>query len=134
MSISSILSGLLGKAAASPIQAIGNVLDKLFTSDAERLDKKILMQRLVQRPHELQAEINKIEAGHRSWFVAGWRPAIGWIGAFGLGFIFIVNPLIAWFKACPGPQVPEKALFDLILALLGVGTLRTIEKARGISK
>ncbi|WP_390896828.1 3TM-type holin [Rubinisphaera margarita] len=29
----------------------------------------------------MQADINKVEAGHASIFVAGWRPFIGWVRA-----------------------------------------------------
>jgi len=40
----------LFKASASPITAVGNVLDKLFTSDEEKLDKKALLLKLNQKP------------------------------------------------------------------------------------
>ena len=72
-----ILSKIIGGAAAQPVQAVGNVLDKLFTSDEERLDKKIILERLMQQPSLAQIELNKVEAQHRSLFVAGWRPFIG---------------------------------------------------------
>ena len=128
------LSSLFGGAAAQPIDAIGNVLDKLFTSDDEKLDKKIILERLAQKPAELQVELNKIEAQHRSIFVAGWRPAIGWVCAVGLAFVVVINPLIAWSFQRPTPEVPQRLIFDLILALLGLGTLRTIEKVKKVSK
>lgn len=128
------LSSLFGGAAAQPIEAIGNVLDKLFTSDEEKLDKKIILQRLSQRPSELQIELNKIEAQHRSILVAGWRPFIGWVCGAGLAFVVIINPLISWVAHRSPPDVPQRLIFDLILALLGLGTLRTVEKIQGKSK
>jgi hypothetical protein len=134
MSISAIFSKIIGESAASPITAIGNVLDKLFTSDDERLNKQILMQRLAQKPMEAQQEINKIEASHRSVFVAGWRPWIGWVCGTGLAFVIIINPLISTFTSRPVPQVPEKLIFDLIIALLGLGAYRTFEKLKGRTK
>ena len=55
---------------AEPIEAVGNVVDNLFTSDDERLTHEEIKLRLQQRPHMIQAETNKIAARHRSWFVA----------------------------------------------------------------
>ena len=58
-------------AAAEPIEAVGRVLDGLFTSDKERLSKTAALARVAQKPALVQAEINKIEAAHRSVFVSG---------------------------------------------------------------
>jgi len=129
-----IFSGLLGSAAAEPITAVGNVLDKLFTSDDEKLEKSIIMTRLAQQPNLAQVELNKVEAGHRSIFVAGWRPAIGWVCAAGLFLTFIVNPILQWFTGEPGPALPNDIILELVLALLGLGALRTVEKMNGRAK
>ena len=128
------LSGLLGSAAAEPITAVGNVLDQLFTSDEEKLDNNIIMTRLAQQPNLAQVELNKVEAGHRSIFVAGWRPAIGWICAAGLAMTFIINPFLQWFTSKPGPTLPQDIMLELVLALLGLGALRTVEKMNGRAK
>lgn len=125
-----IIERLIGGAAAAPIEAIGNVLDKVFTSDDEKLDKKVLLAKIAQKPQILQAEINKIEASHRSIFVAGWRPAIGWVCVIGLAFATIVSPVMSWLATKPVPQVPPQLILDLIFALLGLGGLRTIEKLK----
>lgn len=130
----SILANLLGGSVVSPIEAVGKVLDKLFTSDDERLGKKILMEKLAQKPSLAQIELNKVEASHRSIFVAGWRPFIGWTCGAGLGFVVIINPLIAYISSKPAPQIPEKLIFDLIIALLGLGMYRTFEKIQGRTK
>lgn len=126
--------GIGGEAAAAPITAVGNVLDALFTSDEEKLDKQIIMTRLAQQPNLAQVELNKVEAGHRSIFVAGWRPAIGWICAAGLAMTFIVNPILQWATSKPGPVLPQDIILELVLALLGLGALRTVEKMQGKSK
>lgn len=123
-----------GRGAAQPIDAIGNVLDRLFTSDAERFHAAAVMEKLRQHPAELQAEINKIEAAHRSMFVAGWRPFIGWICGAGLSFVFLVNPLIQWTTGAPGPDMPTGIMVELVIVLLGMGTLRTFEKLKGVTK
>jgi len=41
------------------------------------MQAQAVLDKIAQKPTILQAEINKIEAKHRSLFVAGWRPAIG---------------------------------------------------------
>jgi hypothetical protein len=128
-----IASSLIGS-TADPVSAVGNVLDELFTSDDERLDKKIILERLRQKPGIAQVELNKVEAQHRSLFVAGWRPFIGWICATGLGFTFLINPCIQWATGKPGPALATDVMMELVLALLGLGTLRTVEKLSGSAK
>lgn len=125
---------LFGGGIAEPINAIGSVFDKLFTSDEEREKANFVLEKLRQRPQELQAEINKIEANHKSVFVAGWRPFIGWVCGLGVGINFVVNPLIQWYTGHAGPQLPTMELFNLVLALLGMGGLRTYEKFKGVSR
>jgi len=124
---------LFGGAAAEPIDALGSAVDKIFTNDEERMQAQALLNKIAQKPAVLQAEINKIEAQHRSLFVAGWRPAIGWVCAIGLAFPFILNPLIEWAGGT-GPKIPMDQLMELVVALLGLGTLRTFEKLAGRAK
>ena len=122
-----ILEKIIGGSLASPITAIGNVLDKIFTSDEEKLDKKAILAKIALEPQIAQTEINKIEAGHRSIFVAGWRPAIGWTCALGLLYDFIIRPIANGF-GLDFPSIDTSSLNSLIIALLGLGTLRTAEK------
>ena len=125
------LSSLLGGSAAQPIEAIGNVFDKLFTSDEERANAEAVLAKMAQQPHILQAEINKIEASHRSVFVAGWRPMLGWVCGFGIGFAYLINPVLQWYSGAPGPELPMEYMNELVFALLGLGGLRTYEKIKG---
>ena len=125
---------LIGGSAAQPIEAIGNVFDKLFTSDEERAQAEAVLAKMAQEPHLLQAEINKIEASHRSVFVAGWRPLLGWVCGVGLGFAYIANPVIQWLTGEPGPVLPMDYMAELVMALLGLGGLRTVEKIKGKAK
>jgi hypothetical protein len=133
LNLISWLSG--GKAVAEPIEAVGNVLDALFTSDDERLDKELIKQRLAQQPALAQAEITKVQAQHRSTFVAGARPFILWVCGFGFLFSFVVNPVIQWIHPEAGsPVLPLEVMMELTLAMLGLAGLRTIEKLQGKSK
>lgn len=139
----SIISKLIGSTIAEPIEAVGNVLDKLFTSDGEMLDKETVYQRLLQQPLMVQAEINKVEAAHRSIFVAGWRPFIGWLCGICLGLYFIPQYLFGtflWVKMClaqnallPYP-IHARELMSLIIPLLGLGLYRTVEKLNNKAK
>ena len=124
----------LGKAAVEPVAAVGNVLDALFTSDEEKLTLENVRLRLAQQPNLAQTELNKVEAGHRSVFVAGWRPAIGWICAIGLGMTFLVNPILQWWTGADGPALPLDVIMELVLGMLGLGALRTVEKMNGKAK
>jgi hypothetical protein len=120
--------------AVAPITAIGNVLDGLFTSKDEKLTHEEVRIRLAQQPNLAQIELNKVEASHRSIFVAGWRPWMGWVGGMGLANMFLINPWIQWVTGKAGPNLPEDIIMELVLALLGLGALRTFEKVKGKTK
>lgn len=83
-----------------------------------------------------QIEVNKSEALHGSIFVAGWRPAVGWVCVAGLGWMFVGYPFCAWaFQTwLPGvapPVIVGEHLMELVLGMLGLAGLRTFEKVRG---
>ena len=121
--------------AVEPVAAIGNVIDQLFTSDEERAAGELLKAKLAQAPMLAQTEINKVQAGHKSTFVAGARPFLMWVCGFGLLFAFIVNPILEWIAPLRGsPELPLEAMMELTIAMLGLATLRTVEKLKGVSK
>jgi hypothetical protein len=130
----------LTKQATEPIEAVGNVLDALFTSDKERLEKKAVPARIAQQPGLVQLEINKIEAAHKTVFVAGWRPFIGWVCGLALFYNFIARDLMVWALALttadtpPPPLLHLDVLTTILYALLGLGGMRTFEKLQGRAK
>jgi len=84
---------------------------------------------------KVQSEINKMEAQHRSVFVAGWRPFIGWICGVALLYNFIIRDVIAW--ASPNimpPAIQMDQLITILLGMLGLGGLRTFEKIKDKTK
>lgn len=134
-----ILGRLVGGPAVDAVTAIGNVFDKLFTSDDERRQAEQVLTKIRQEPAMVQAEINKIEAAHRSVFVAGWRPFIGWVCGLGFAWAFIIQPLLGWVVAIEGltitpPVLATDDMMELVVALLGLGVMRTYEKSTGRSK
>ena len=133
-----LLSGLLGGKDGA-LKTIAKVVDDLHTSEGEKLDKKILMQRIQQKLAEKQLDVNVKEAGHRSIFVSGWRPAIGWMGALALGFEFILSPAIEWYAKFSGlditaPEIQTGPLLAIVTSMLGVAGLRSFEKTKGLTK
>ena len=87
-----------------------------------------------------QVEVNKAEAGHRSIFVAGWRPFIGWTCGVALAYHFVVAPLIIFGAGWAGTPIPDLPTFDMdslmtvLLGMLGLGGMRTFEKTKGLAK
>ena len=87
-----------------------------------------------------QVEVNKAEAQHKSIFVAGWRPFIGWSCGFAMAYHFILAPLILFGVGIYGAEIPELPAFDMdslmtvLLGMLGLGGLRTYEKQKGLTK
>ena len=129
-----------GEVVSKPVEAVGNVLDKLFTSKDEKLTHEEIRMRLMMQPDIAQVELNKIEAKHRTIFVAGWRPFIGWVGGMGFAINFIVRHLFNYVLLVKYPDVPIMvsldmgALSGLLAGMLGFGGMRTYEKLKGISK
>jgi hypothetical protein len=84
-----------------------------------------------------QNKINEIEAQSSNLFVSGWRPAAGWCCVGGLAFEYLLRPLIQWGLsiakvAITLPGLDMNLMFPLLGALLGLGTLRGIEKIKGV--
>jgi hypothetical protein len=133
-----------GNAVAKPIEAFGDAVDKIFTNSEEKLQALAVLQKLEQNPMEWQTAINKIEAQSTSLFKSGWRPCLGWILDVTLALYYIPQftmATILWVKFCvtsgqfvPYPITELSGLFELVLLMLGAGTLRTIEKFGGITK
>lgn len=126
----------------SLLSLLPSLLDKLLPDPGAAAAAKLELLRLVQTGElaALQAEttlaqgqneVNKIEAASSSLFVAGWRPAVGWICAGSLGFKFIAAPLLVMFTTAQLPDIGANELIPLLLGMLGLGGLRTIEKVRG---
>src|SRR6185503_486933 len=81
---------------------------------------------------QLQAvtSTNNVEAASDKTFIAGWRPFIGWMCGVGLGFASIGVPIIQMFQGHP-VAVDTGTLTSILLAMLGFGGMRTVEKVAG---
>ena len=122
---------------------IGTVIDRIIPdkNGAEKAKaeiEKTLVDNAVQL-NLAQAETNKVEAGHRSTFVAGWRPMLGWTVSLSFLWIYLVAPLFAWLLKLNGidtelPTLNVDILLELTFAMLGLAGLRTYEKQKGLTK
>ena len=130
----SFFSKLIGGQVVSAVQGVANVVDQFIETDDEKRAWETVKAKMAQEPQLAQIELNKVEASHRTMFVAGWRPAVGWVCAIGLAFTFLVNPIIQWMTGEPGPDLPTDIVFELMLGMLGLGGLRTYEKLSGRTK
>lgn len=134
--IGDLLKGAIGPIVDGFLKFIP---DKNARAEAkEQMETQMLaaMTSLVQG----QLAINQKEAEHGSIFVAGWRPAIGWICGIALGWNYIVQPIISWAVFAYGldladaPRLDTGELTTILLGMLGLGGLRTYEKRLGVAR
>ena len=115
------------------------ILDK-FVPDPEAKAKAAAELRSSLMAWDMaQTEINKAEALHKSIFVAGWRPFVGWTAGLSLALTYVLFPLVQFGFNMYGmrvevPDVGAGAMMPLITAMLGFGGLRTFEKMKGLAK
>lgn len=131
---------------AGIIEAVGGVIGDLVTTDKERLTAELELAKVDASLLTGQMEVNKVEAAHASVFVAGWRPACGWIGAAAMGYQFLLYPMLVWLwtlmqargwvaaELKPPPMLDTDALWVILTGMLGIAGARTFEKVRGVSK
>ena len=114
------LLNILGISKKDNVSGLGLEIRELLKG------KEIDPQKLI----ELQGEINKIEAQHRTIFVAGWRPFIGWVCGVALAYNFVLRDLLIWFigpEQVP-PALQTEHLMTVLIGMLGLGGMRTFEK------
>jgi hypothetical protein len=88
---------------------------------------------------QAQADINKVEAASPSKFVSWWRPAVAWVCVCAFALNYLIYPLATWGLALAHqtvalPQMDIATMVPILVAMLGLGAYRTIEKSNGSSK
>ena len=123
--------------------AVIGVADKVLGKFVADKDLKAKLEHELKtelhRANLAQVELNKIEAAHRSVFVAGWRPFTGWSCALALCYHFLLQPMLVFIFSVYGleytlPEFDMGSLMTILLGMLGLGGLRTYEKQQSISK
>lgn len=142
-----LLSKLFGSAVGSTVkdvtEGVGNLATKLRSAITGELPPEVRgqIEKVIVEADALamksQGELSKIEAQSKSLFISGWRPSIGWICSSGLALHFIIFPLLRWITLLVGhpvetPHIEAGALISLVLALLGIGGMRSYEKSKNV--
>jgi hypothetical protein len=131
---------MLGKLfGGDTIKAVGNVIDDMHFSGEEKEKLKLQMKEIDAKLKEKQLDINKAEASHRSVFVSGWRPFLGWVSGLSIGYVYLFQPILDMILQMFQVQVDWVQLdlgqlMPLVLGMLGLGGLRTFEKAKNLTK
>lgn len=85
-----------------------------------------------------QIDLNKLDSQSGSGYRAGWRPAVGWVCVASLAYQFLFRPILPWVFSVAGfnaealPVLEMGSLMTLLAGLLGLGSMRTFEKLRGM--
>ena len=128
----------------SILPAVTNVIGRFLPEDKEakaKAEREIEQQLTTHLANNdlAQLDINKTEAAHRSIFVAGWRPFIGWTCGVALAWTYVMTPILNFILAQTGhlmelPAMDMSQMMPVLMVMLGLGGLRTFEKFKKVSK
>ena len=131
-----MIQALIGPAT----KLLGKFIEDKDTKNKLAHDIATMAEKHAQELAKGQIEINKSEAQHKSIFVAGWRPFIGWTCGIALCWHFVLAPVTMFVCAYLDVAIPELPIFDMgslmtvLMGMLGLGGLRTFEKYKKITK
>lgn len=120
----------------NPLSIMGFISDTLTRFFPSEVDKEKVQAALLEIEQKLplaQISVNQEEAKSRSLFVAGWRPAVGWVCVLALFYEYIIRPILALMGFAP-LNLDSNALYSLLMGMLGLGGMRTYEKVKGLTK
>ena len=124
----SILSSLMGPAT----QLLDKVIEDKDEKNRIAFELSTLAERHANELAKGQLEVNKVEAAHKSLFVAGWRPAIGWVCALGLFYnVILANIIGIWVDV---PEIDTTLLVPVMMGMLGLGAMRSYEKVNKVAR
>ena len=117
------------------IQPVGDILDKFVADKDLKIKLSHELEKEIISLNKAQLEVNKVEAQHNNIFVSGWRPFIGWCCGLSLAYHFILEPVIQYILIVNGiqydtPEFDFSQLSTIVMAMLGMSTLRTYEKTK----
>lgn len=125
------------------IGPVSGLLDK-FIEDKDKknaiaFELSTMAERHAQELAKAQIAVNQKEAAHKSLFVAGWRPAVGWVCVLGMASNFMVIPLANFALALAEstvvvPILDLTQMMPVLMGMLGLGAMRTVEKAKGVQR
>ena len=126
------------------IQPVSKILDKAIPDQdlKRKLSHEIatMSEKHAQELALAQIKVNAAEAASGSLFKGGWRPFVGWVCGIAFFYHFVLNPIILFVIAIIGIEIPElpnfnmNTLLTVLGGMLGIGSLRTYEKQKGLTK
>ena len=125
------------------IGPVAGLLDKFIedkdTKNALAHEISTMAERHAQELAKGQLEVNKVEAASKSMFVAGWRPAVGWVCVLGMASNFIIIPMANFGLAIAEssitiPLIDTSTMMPVLMGMLGLGVTRSVEKVQGVSR
>ena len=131
-----MIQALIGPAT----KLLGKFIEDKDTKNKLAHELATMAERHAQELAKSQIEVNKAEAQSRHWFVASWRPFIGWTCGIALMWLFVLSQFILFFATMFGFSLPALPEFDMgslmtvLMGMLGLGGLRTFEKYKGMTK
>jgi holin (3TMs family) len=129
-------------AGIDAVREIGGTLIKHFFPDPAQQAAAEQKMAELEKSGELQViagqlAINQEEAKSTNWFVAGWRPFVGWVCGFGLFYAAILDPMARFVATVimkyvgPFPVIDTTITMQVLFGLLGLGGMRMYEKIKG---
>ena len=123
---------ILGSLIEPATKLLDKVIEDKDQKNALAHEIATMAERHAQELAQGQLEVNKVEAAHKSLFVAGWRPAIGWVCALGLFYnVILANVIGIWIDL---PEIDTTLLVPVMMGMLGLGAMRSYEKVQGVSR
>lgn len=121
------------------IKPVSKILDKFVADKDLKAKLQHELDTEIHRANLAQIDVNKAEASHKSLFVAGWRPFVGWVCAGALAYHFIFQPIMVFAISVYGvsitlPEFDMGSLMTILMGMLGLGGLRTLEKVQKVSR
>ena len=107
------------------------IVNKFIPDPNQRAEAEAALRTSLQQWDAQQTQVNANEAQSSSVFVSGWRPAIGWVGALGLAYQYLLRPIAVGAGWHDLPTL-DQSLMELVTAMLGMAGLRTYEKTLGV--
>ena len=123
---------ILGSLLEPATKLLDKVIEDKDQKNALAHEIATMAERHAQELAQGQLEVNKVEAAHKSLFVAGWRPAIGWVCALGLFYnVILANIIGIWIDL---PEIDTTLSVPVMMGMLGLGAMRSYEKVQGVSR
>jgi len=118
------------------IGPVVGLLDK-FIPDADLRTKLAHQVATMAESHAQEIALAQIKVNEAdakgNWFQSSWRPAIAWVCVLGFLINYLVSPLCAGF-GIDIPQANTGTMLPVLMGMLGLGSMRTIERLKGKGK